>query len=49
MEGTLIIIIATAIIGFGSIYFFGKNNPVERVAEEVIEHEVHDLEEEEGS
>jgi hypothetical protein len=49
MEGTLIIILVTALIGFGSIYFFGKDNAVEKVAEEVIEHEVHDLEmEEEG-
>jgi hypothetical protein len=43
MEGTLIILFATALIGFGSIYFFGKDNPVEKAAEEVIEYEVHEI------
>lgn len=37
----IVIIISAAVIGFGSQKFLGKDNPVEEVAEDVIEHQLN--------
>lgn len=36
---TMIIIILAIIIGLGSVYFLGDDNPVEEVSEKVIQEE----------
>ena len=36
----IIALILTALLGIGSIYCFGPDNPLEELAEEIIEEEV---------
>lgn len=36
-----IIVAAAIVIGFGSTYFLKADNPVEQIAEEVVEAELH--------
>jgi hypothetical protein len=43
MEGAIIILVVTFLIGAGSIFFFGKDNSIEKEAEKVIEYEVHEI------
>ena len=36
----IIILIFAAVMGIGSVYWFGAENPVEEIAEKVIEEEI---------